>query len=80
MRGVAVGAVAVHHRVGEKLLHQQRDPQAHRSLEPGGRAHLGEEGFDLRQGGAAGGESPVNAPHIPLARKRAAPFARALDA
>ena len=48
----------VHDRVGEELLHQERDAQAHRPVETRGRAHLGEEGFDLRQGVAVGGEDP----------------------
>jgi len=56
-RRLAVRAVPVHHRVGEELLHQERDPQAHRLVEAGGRAHLGEEGLDLRQGVAAGGKT-----------------------
>ena len=58
-RRVAVRPVAVHHRVGEELLHQERDPQAHRPVEPGGRAHLGEKRLDLRQGVAAGRKGPM---------------------
>ena len=66
-RRVAVAAVPVHHRVGEELLHQEGDSQAHRAVEPGGLAHLGEEGLDLRQRVAAGGEDPaVSGPLIGL--------------
>src|SRR5512134_1743523 len=44
-RSVAVGAVAVDHRVREELLHEEGDTQARVAGEPGARAHLGEEGL-----------------------------------